>query len=75
ARAWLAAPVNASLLILLVLAGFYHGQLGIRVIVEDYVARRGSRNVLLILNVFVAAAAATLAVVCILGVSFGGGSV
>ncbi|MGH7022428.1 MAG: succinate dehydrogenase, hydrophobic membrane anchor protein [Caulobacteraceae bacterium] len=73
-RAWLAAPVNATLMVLLVLAGFYHGQIGLRVIIEDYIEGRMAKTALLILNTLVAWAAAALAVVCILGVSFGAGT-
>ena len=36
-RAWIAAPLNAILLILLLVAGLYHSMLGLQVIVEDYV--------------------------------------
>lgn len=35
--AWLAAPVNAILMILSILVLFYHAALGSRVIVEDYI--------------------------------------
>lgn len=34
---WLANPVNAVLMILLILSGFYHAVLGTREIVEDYI--------------------------------------
>jgi succinate dehydrogenase / fumarate reductase membrane anchor subunit len=72
ARAWVANPINASLLILTVLAGFYHGRIGMAVVIEDYIHRPLTRTVLLILNTFVAAAGATIATVAILGVLFGG---
>lgn len=73
-HAWLGSQIHAALLILFILIGFYHGQIGLRVIIEDYVGRPLIKTALLIANVFVAAVAATLAVVCILGVSFGGGT-
>ncbi|MCZ6859440.1 MAG: succinate dehydrogenase, hydrophobic membrane anchor protein [Alphaproteobacteria bacterium] len=37
AVAWIASPVNAILLVLLVFAVFHHGQLGLQVVIEDYV--------------------------------------
>ena len=75
ARAWLASPINAALIVLLVVTGFYHAQLGMRVIVEDYIERRCTRTVLLILNAFVAAGGAVLAAVCLLKVALGGGAI
>lgn len=36
--AWVAEPLNAILLILLVIALVYHSQIGLQVIVEDYVS-------------------------------------
>lgn len=36
-RTWLHGPVNASLMVLMLIATFYHLQLGMQVIVEDYV--------------------------------------
>jgi succinate dehydrogenase / fumarate reductase membrane anchor subunit len=35
--AWIGNPLNATLLIALVCALFYHAELGIRVVLEDYV--------------------------------------
>lgn len=37
ARSWLAQPFNAVLLASFVLSLFYHAQLGLQVVVEDYV--------------------------------------
>ena len=34
---WLRDPVSAVLMLLLILAGFHHAQLGMQVVVEDYV--------------------------------------
>ncbi len=38
ARAWLAEPFTAVVMILLVGAGFHHAQLGLQVVIEDYVS-------------------------------------
>ena len=38
--AWIAAPIHAALLSLLVLTATYHSQLGLQVVVEDYVANQ-----------------------------------
>ncbi|MBX2833901.1 MAG: succinate dehydrogenase, hydrophobic membrane anchor protein [Micavibrio sp.] len=35
--AWLAQPVNAVLMILLVISIFYHAVLGLQVVIEDYI--------------------------------------
>ena len=75
ARVWLASPVNAALLILLIATGFFHAHLGMRVIVEDYIGRKTTRATLLILNLFVAAGGAVLAALCVLKVALGGGVV
>ena len=36
-RMWIANPVNAALLILFTLALFHHAQLGLKVVIEDYI--------------------------------------
>ena len=74
ARQWLASPVNAALLVLTAAAAFYHMQLGMAVIVEDYVHKPASKALLLIANVFVCFAGAALTVVCLLKVALGGGA-
>ena len=48
ARDWIAAPVSASLLVLLIVATFYHGALGLRVVIEDYVHHEGAKLAALI---------------------------
>ena len=39
AVAWLASPWNSAMLILLIAATFYHAQLGMHVVFEDYLVR------------------------------------
>lgn len=40
-RAWVGSPVVAGLLVLLIVATFYHGYLGLQVVVEDYIHHEG----------------------------------
>jgi len=39
--AWIASPIVAGLLILLIVAVFYHTYLGVQVVIEDYVHHEG----------------------------------
>ena len=41
--AWLQSPFNAFMMILVVLISFHHAQLGLQVIMEDYIAHHGYR--------------------------------
>ena len=70
-RAWLASPVTATLMILLVLSVFQHAPLGLQVIIEDYVHRPGARIAALVLVRFVVAGLAVACIVAILTVAFG----
>lgn len=64
-RAYLAQPVVAVLMTLLILAGFWHMRLGLQVVVEDYIASDGLRIALLLLVNF---AGIGLAVACLFAV-------
>ncbi|MHB8528328.1 MAG: succinate dehydrogenase, hydrophobic membrane anchor protein [Caulobacteraceae bacterium] len=71
ATAWMRAPVNATLLALFALISFHHTQIGMRVIVEDYIARPSTKAVLLVANLFICWAGAALTIVCILRIALG----
>ncbi|MEQ1608176.1 MAG: succinate dehydrogenase, hydrophobic membrane anchor protein [Hyphomonadaceae bacterium] len=53
ALAWVSEPLNAVLTLLAVGTALYHMRLGIQVVVEDYIAKHGTKNVLLVLNTFI----------------------
>jgi succinate dehydrogenase / fumarate reductase membrane anchor subunit len=68
---WLRSPINAALVALLAIAAFYHMQIGMRVVIEDYFEARGTRAPLLIANLFLCWAGAALTIICLLKVAFG----
>jgi succinate dehydrogenase / fumarate reductase membrane anchor subunit len=47
-RAWIASPVVAGLLILLIVATFYHQALALQVVIEDYIHHEGIKVAALI---------------------------
>ena len=53
ALAWVADPINAVLTLLAVGASLYHMRLGMQVVVEDYITKHSTKNLLLILNTFI----------------------
>src|SRR4051794_24002386 len=68
---WLRAPFSAVMALLLVVVTAYHGQLGLQVVVEDYVADKGTRVVLLIAIKFALVTATLVGVLAILRIAFG----
>ena len=46
---WIGSPVVAGLLILLIVATFYHAYLGLQVVIEDYLHHEGRKLALLLL--------------------------
>jgi succinate dehydrogenase / fumarate reductase, membrane anchor subunit len=63
--AWIAAPVPAVLLVLLIAATFYHAVLGLQVVIEDYIHNEALRLGLIIV---VKAAAVVLGAAAIFAV-------
>jgi succinate dehydrogenase / fumarate reductase, membrane anchor subunit len=71
---WLQSPWNAVPAALLIGVAFTHMSIGMRVIIEDYVAVPANKIALLVLNVFVCWAGAAVGIFSILKVAFGGGA-
>jgi len=57
ARTWMTGPVNMTLLIAFVGALLHHAQLGLQVVIEDYVHHEGWKLLLLLTVKFLAALA------------------
>ena len=72
--AWMRGSWTALFLILLVLVASWHSQLGLRVIVEDYVPAAGARTVTLAVLSFLHALLAAAGVFAVLRVALGGGA-
>jgi succinate dehydrogenase / fumarate reductase membrane anchor subunit len=72
ARAWVASPVNATLVILTLAISFSHMASGLRVIVEDYIERPVTKAAILLANAGVCVLAGALAIISILKVALGG---
>lgn len=70
AAAWMRSPVHASLLVLLLAAGFYHVRLGTQVIIEDYVHTPLAKTASLLANTFICSGAFVLSAVSVLKVAF-----
>ena len=71
-RLWLHEDSTALLLMLFVVTAAWHSQLGVRVVIEDYVANRGTRIVALALSNYLHVLAAAAGVFAILKVALGG---
>jgi succinate dehydrogenase / fumarate reductase membrane anchor subunit len=68
---WMAQSWTALLLILFILVATWHSQLGVRVVVEDYV-HGGSKTLTLVLITFIHAVVAAAGIFAVLKVAFGG---
>jgi succinate dehydrogenase / fumarate reductase membrane anchor subunit len=67
---WLDNPLAAVLFILLLAATFYHGALGLQVVIEDYVHNEGAKFAALIIMKLAAFLLAALGIFCVLKLAF-----
>lgn len=67
---WLQAPFPAIASVLLIVATFHHAQLGIQVVIEDYVHSPWAKNTLLLLTKFAAVVLGATAIFAVLKIAF-----
>lgn len=70
-RAFIGTPLNAVLLSLLIGTTVYHSQLGVQVVVEDYVGKHGLKVATLLLLNFAHMALAAVGIFSVLRIAFG----
>ncbi len=68
---WVAHPAVTIALILLILSAFYHTQLGIQVVIEDYVSTHLTRTISIIIINFLCLLFAIIGVVAVLKITLG----
>ena len=71
AKAWLAEPFTSVVMILLVVTGFHHAQLGLQVVIEDYVSTEWVKVFSIIVVKLAAFALGIAAVFSVLKIAFG----
>lgn len=69
-REWLSQPFSAIVMILFIVAGFYHACLGLQVVLEDYVSSHSTRTVAIIAVTFLGAALGVTGVFSIMRIAF-----
>ena len=70
-RAWIASPLVSILLVLLTIAVFHHAQLGLQVVIEDYVHTECLKIASIVLVKFAAIALAVAAIFSIVKIALG----
>ena len=68
---WIQQPWVSVALVLLVIVVFYHAQLGLQVIIEDYISSHSKRTVTLLLTNLACLLFGTVGVISVLKISFG----
>jgi len=68
---WIAHPLAATAAVLFVIVNFWHGKMGLQVVIEDYVHVPATKLFTLVAINFLAFAGAGFGVICILRIAFG----
>ncbi len=72
ALAFIGSPINAVLLTLLIIATFYHGQLGLQVVIEDYIHSKWLEVALILLVKGAAIFLGVASVYAVIAIALGG---
>ena len=68
---WIQQPWVLVALVLLIIVTFYHAQLGLQVVIEDYVASHARRTVALLISNLLCLLVGTVGVISVLKISLG----
>jgi len=71
-REWLAQPIPATALALFIIVNVWHAQLGLRVVIEDYVHEEANKFASLLALNLVCFAAAAFGLFCVVRLALGG---
>ena len=63
---WFASPFNTAMMVLLIVAAFWHAKLGLQVVIEDYVHGTWSKYAMLLGNVFLCVVLGLVSVLAVL---------
>lgn len=69
---YLEDPLNATMMILMILIGYWHAALGLQVVIEDYVSDRISRTAALIMVRIAAVFLGLYTAISVIRIGFGG---
>ncbi len=68
---WIRQPLVTVAMVLLIMATFYHAQLGLQTVIEDYIASHSSRTLVLLLSNALCLLFGIIGVVSVLKISLG----
>ncbi|MCW5773838.1 MAG: succinate dehydrogenase, hydrophobic membrane anchor protein [Rhodospirillaceae bacterium] len=68
---WFRSPVSATLTVLMIGAVYHHAQLGLQVVIEDYVHNEGAKIALILAVKFAALILAGIGIISVLRIAFG----
>ena len=70
-HAWIKSPLQSLMLIVFIPTLFYHAQLGLQVVIEDYIGNNSLRHSSIILSMIVMLLAGLIAVLAVLKIALG----